>query len=83
MPERFHQYLTQVPPGEKTTVVAMNTEQELLDRLMGMGLFIGTKVEIFRGGNSQSGPLLIGIGQTRIALGRDIAATILVEGGGL
>ena len=83
MPDRFYQSLTQIPAGKKTTVVAIHTEQELLGRLMGLGLFVGTKVEILRGGNDQAGPILIGIGQTRIALGRDIAATILVESGGV
>ena len=60
-------------------VTAINTGQELLDRLMGMGVFVGTQVEVFRGGQDQVGPLLIGIGQTRIALGRDIAASIEVD----
>ena len=70
--------LVQVLAGEKVVVVAINTDQELLGRLMGMGLFIGTKVEILQGGKGKSGPLRIGIGQTRIVLGRDIAAAIMV-----
>ena len=71
-------FLPEIPPGEKAVVVAINTGQELLGRLMGMGVFVGTKVEVFRGGPDQFGPLLIGVGQTRIALGRDVAAFIEV-----
>ena len=70
--------LTQVLAGKKVVVVAINTDQELLGRLMGMGLFVGTKVEILQGGRGKSGPLRIGIGQTRIALGHDIATAIKV-----
>jgi len=71
-------FLTQISVGEKAVVVAINTDPELQGRLMGMGLFVGTKVEILQGGQGQSGPLRVGIGQTRIALGRDIAAAIMV-----
>ncbi len=73
------QDLARIPAGETATIVAINTEQELQGRLMGMGLFVGTKVDILRGGQGKSGPLLVGIGNTRLALGRDVASTILVE----
>ena len=71
--------LTRVPAGDQAVVVAINTEQELQGRLMGMGLFVGTKVDILQGGEGKHGPLLLGIGNTRIALGRDIASVILAE----
>ena len=71
--------LLQTPTGKKVTVIAINTEQELQGRLMGMGVFVGTTLEVLQGGKDQFGPLLIGVGQTRIALGREIAATIVVK----
>jgi Fe2+ transport system protein FeoA len=46
---------------------------------MGMGLTIGAKVEVLQGGNGRSKPLLIGVGESRIAMGRDIARMVLVE----
>lgn len=61
------------------TVVDMNAEPELQGRLMGMGLFVGTRFRLLRGGKSSTEPLLLAIGETRIALGPDIARTILVE----
>ena len=61
------------------TVVGLNTSNELQGRLMGMGLTVGVKVEVLQGGNGRFKPLLIGVGESRIAIGRDIAKMVLVE----
>jgi len=61
------------------TIVELNTSNELQNRLMGMGLTIGAKVEILHGGHSRFKPLVVGVGESRIAIGRDIAGMILVE----
>lgn len=71
--------LNNVTSGKTVTVVAIKAEQELLGRLMGLGIFVGTKLVLFRGGKTQAGPLLLGVENTRIALGREIAKSILVE----
>lgn len=71
--------LNHIRCGTSATVVALRTEQELLGRLMGLGLFVGTKVRLLQGGCNAYGPLLLSVGNTRIALGRDIADSILVE----
>lgn len=65
--------------SESATVVGLNTSNDLQGRLTGMGLTVGAKVEILQGGHSRFKPLLIGVGESRIALGHDIAKMILVE----
>ena len=72
-------YLSLFPQGSGGTIVDMTTEPELQGRLMGMGLFIGTRFQLLQGGGDSSKPLLLAIGDTRIALGPEIAKTILVE----
>ena len=65
--------------SDRATVVGLNTSSDLQGRLTGMGLTIGAKVEILQGGHSRFKPLLVGVGDTRIALGHDIAKMVLVE----
>lgn len=73
-------YLSRFPTGASGTIVDMNADPELQGRLMGLGLFVGTRFRLIQGGGESLGkPLLLAIGETRIALGPDIAGTILVE----
>ena len=72
-------YLSRFPTGASGTIVDMNTESELQGRLMGMGLFVGTRFQLLQGGAGSQKPLLLAVGETRIALGPEIADTILVE----
>lgn len=72
-------YLIRFFQGDSGTIVDMNTDPELQGRLMGMGLFIGTKFKLLQGGDSSRIPILLAVGETRIALGPEIAETILVE----
>jgi Fe2+ transport system protein FeoA len=72
-------YLSAFPQGETGTIVDMTADAELQGRLMGMGMFIGTRFKLLQGGLASHKPLLIAIGETRIALGPEIARTILVE----
>ena len=65
--------------SDRATVVELNASHELQGRLMGMGLTIGAKVEILHGGHSRFKPLVVGVGESRIAIGRDIAKMVLVE----
>jgi Fe2+ transport system protein FeoA len=58
----------------------MVADAELQGRLMGMGLFIGTRFQLLRSGTIASNiPFLLAIGETRIAVDHNIAGTILVE----
>jgi len=72
-------YLANFPPGAVGTVVDVNTETELQGRLMGMGLFVGVRFRLLQGGNGSRKPLLLAIGDTRIALGYELGRSILAE----
>ncbi len=72
-------YLSCFPTGAAGIVVDMNSESDLQGRLMGMGLFVGTRFRLLQGGAGSGQPLLLAVGETRIALGSEIAGTILVE----
>ncbi|MDR0329002.1 MAG: ferrous iron transport protein A [Planctomycetaceae bacterium] len=76
--------LSRFPEGLHGTIVDVVAEPELHGRLMGMGLFVGTRFQLLRGGGDRgttvgSLPFLLAIGETRVAMGREIAETILVE----
>jgi len=72
--------LSRFPNGLYGTVVDVAADADLQGRLMGMGLFIGTRFQLLRSGTTTPKmPLLIAIGETRIAVDHEIAETILVE----
>ena len=73
------EYLANCPPGGVGTVVDINMETELQGRLMGMGLFVGVRFRLLQGGNGSRKPLLLAVGDTRIALGCELGRCILVE----
>jgi Fe2+ transport system protein FeoA len=72
-------YLNHFSQGESGTVVDLIVDPELQGRLMGMGLFVGTRFHILQKGKTSTQPMLLAIGETRIALGPSIASNILVE----
>ncbi|MDR1271140.1 MAG: ferrous iron transport protein A [Planctomycetaceae bacterium] len=77
-------YLSHFSQGESGTIVDLTVEPELQGRLMGMGLFVGTRFRVLQGGtttttSASTRPILLAIGDTRIALGQSIASKILVE----
>ena len=72
--------LSRFPNGLHGTVVDVTTDAELQGRLMGMGLFIGTRFQLLRSGATiPKIPFLLAIGETRIAVDHEIAETIFVE----
>ena len=72
--------LTHHPDGLAGTVVDVVGNAELQGRLMGMGLFVGTRFELLRKGSTRSNkPFLLAIGETRIAVDYRIAKMIFVE----
>jgi len=72
--------LSRFPNGLHGTVVDITADAELQGRLMGMGLFIGTRFQLLRSGAVAAHiPFLLAIGETRIAVDHEIAKTILVE----
>ena len=72
-------YLHNFPTGRIGTIVDINTENDLQGRLMGLGLFVGSRFRLIQGGNASCKPLLLAVGDTRIALGHELGCCILVE----
>jgi len=71
--------LNRFPDGLRGTIVDVIADAELQGRLMGMGLFVGTRFQLLRSGTIASNiPFLLAIGETRIAVDHNIAAMILV-----
>ncbi|MGB9668631.1 MAG: FeoA family protein [Thermosulfidibacteraceae bacterium] len=82
-------YLSEAREGEKVRIVDIETGgrgrghgggyrgKGVVARLTGMGLRIGQVAEIVR--NAGSGPIIVRVGETSIAIGRGIASKIVVE----
>jgi len=72
--------LSKFPHDVVGTIVDIVADVELHGRLMGMGLFTGTRFRLLRGCTPGSSiPLVLAVGETRIALDKNIAEMILVE----
>lgn len=70
--------LNQLDPGEKAYVVTLAGGRSFQNRLVGMGLNVGSLVELLRTPNGRGGPALIATGGTRLALGARMASKIIV-----
>ncbi|MDR1958704.1 MAG: ferrous iron transport protein A [Planctomycetaceae bacterium] len=68
-----------LPLYESGTVVALTGSNELQGRLMGMGLLVGSTVTTLQESDRLGRPILIAVGETRIAVGKEIARTVVVE----
>jgi len=71
--------LSKVAEGESVTVVEMGGGRWFKQRLVSMGVSVGSTVKVLRANNSIGGPTLIAIGQTRLAIGRGMAERIMVR----
>lgn len=69
--------LAELRTGTRAVVRALRAGRELTSRLTAMGLIAGARVEVLQ--NRGRGPLLVRVGDTRVALGRGEAPKILVE----
>ena len=69
--------LAQLHPGDTATIVAIQSEEALHQRLLAMGFRSGKQVELIRKA-SFSGPMQVRIGTTDILLRRSEAAKITV-----
>ena len=64
--------------GEAGRVVEIRAGRGLTRRLIAMGIAPGMKVRVLK--SSGPGPILVEVGQTRIALGRGVAMKVIVGG---
>jgi len=69
--------LAMVSPGEEVILVAVNAGWGLVRRLADMGLYPGVNLRIIRG---HPGPVIVQVGNSRLALGHGMAHKIVVRG---
>lgn len=70
--------LTDLPVGAAASVIRLAGGHGMQGRLASMGLHVGSRVRLLHAPRG-SGPALVGIGQTRLAIGRGMAERILVS----
>ena len=63
---------------EVGTVVEIRAGRGLTRRLLAMGLAPGMRIRVLK--SSGPGPIMIEVGQTRIALGKGVAMKVIVRG---
>jgi ferrous iron transport protein A len=70
-------FLDQLDPGMRAVVSELRGGRGFASRLAGMGISVGCLIEVLQ--NPAHGSLLVLVRDTRIALGRGVAAKILVR----
>ena len=70
--------LSGIKAGSRGSVVAFEGGMAFQTRLVDMGLDLGCEIEVLRGGENSAGPMLIAVGETRLALGRGMSERVLV-----
>jgi len=65
-----------VPSGTEVVVKEIQAGCGLKSRLYGLGIFPGEKVKVIK---NDRGPILLKVGNTKLAIGRGEAKKILVE----
>ena len=60
--------------GTRAMVTAIEGGECVVERLASLGLVPGTRFRVVRGGS----PIAVAVGETRLALGRDWAAALVV-----
>jgi len=69
--------LSQVDEGRFVSIANINAGRGLRMRLTAMGLRPGTRIQVLR--NGKSGPIVVSIKNTRMALGRGVADKIMAK----
>lgn len=69
--------LSLAPAGEPMTIVDVRAGRRLRHRLSDLGLVPGTVVEVVQ--SLGHGPLILALGDARLALGRGASHKVLVE----
>jgi Fe2+ transport system protein FeoA len=63
---------------QEGTVIALEGGQECQARLVSMGVHVGCDLKVLHSSEGQDSPTLIAIGDTRLAIGREMLDSILV-----
>ena len=70
--------LTDLASGESATILAIQTDDALRQRLMALGFRVGKRIELIRKAGF-AGPLQVRIGTTDVLLRKNEAAKIVVK----
>ncbi|BCD68702.1 FeoA domain-containing protein [Nitratiruptor sp. YY09-18] len=68
--------LTMASVGRKLKIVDIRGGRKAIDRLLAMGISPGIEIKLLK---NDGGPLLVKLGESRIALGFGLADKIIVE----
>ncbi len=71
--------LSEMAPGAKVKITAFAGGREFKHRLLGLGLTIGSEVEVLKGAQGRRNPVLIGMGGNRLMVGHGMAEKIMVS----
>ena len=69
--------LSLAPSGEPMTIIDVRAGRRLRHRLSGLGLIPGAVVEVVQ--SLGHGPVILAVGNARLALGRGASHKVLVE----
>ena len=69
--------LSLAPAGEPMTIIDVRAGRRLRHRLSGLGLIPGAVVEVVQ--SLGHGPVILAVGNARLALGRGASHKVLVE----
>ena len=79
MTQKNVQPLSALESSKRGTVVALRGGARFKDRVIGMGLPIGAEIEMIHGCSDGAGPVMIAVGDTRLAIGHGMAERILIR----
>ena len=69
--------LSQCKEGSKVRIISVDTCCDGRKRLMDLGIYAGREVSIVM--SAGCGPIIVGVGSSRVALGRCLTENITVE----
>jgi len=69
--------LTVAPPGKEVTMITVYGGKSIRMRLHSFGLIPGVRLRVLN--NNRTGPLMVAVMDSRVALGRGMAHKIMVE----
>lgn len=71
--------LSRLKNNEKGVVLALEGGRRFVHRMTGMGLNVGSRVDVIQSGDGQHGPTLVATGETRLAIGHGMAEKIMIS----
>lgn len=69
--------LAGIRPGQRVRLVDVDAGRSMQGRLLALGLIRGTEIRVII--NEGRGPLLIGVGESRMTIGRRMAERMVVR----